>query len=60
MPKSEYFKSLAYLEQRGYAEKLEVDGEDLPDPYGIPETMWLDDITKCPSIQFGDILHVFD
>ena len=33
MPVSEHFR-LEYLSQRRYAEKLKIDKEDLPDPYG--------------------------
>ena len=51
MSVSEYFTSLDYLSQRRYVEKL----KNLPDPYGIPEALWLDDVTKWPSIKFGDI-----
>lgn len=51
MSVSEYFTSLDYLSQRRYVEKL----KNLPDPYGIPEALWLDDVTKWPSIEFGDI-----
>ena len=36
-------------------EKLKVDGETLPNPYGITEDLWLDDVTKWPSVEFGDL-----
>ena len=36
-------------------EKLKVDGETLPDPYSITEDLWLDDVTKWPSVEFGDL-----
>lgn len=49
MPTSEY---LDYLAQRRYTKS---GTEDLPDPYGIPEDMWLEDITKWPHLEFGDL-----
>lgn len=38
MPKSDDF--IMKLKNGSYASKLEVDGENLPDPYGIPDDMW--------------------
>lgn len=46
MPTSDYFNSLDYEAQKHYIAKLTVGEEDLPDPYGIPDDMWLDDTTK--------------
>ena len=36
-------------------EKLRFDDETLPDSYGITEDLWLDDVTKWPSVEFGDL-----
>ena len=55
MPTSDYFNSLDYEAQKRYIAKLTVGEEDLPDPYGIPDGMWLDDTTKWPSLEFGDL-----
>ena len=65
MPTSDYFNSLDYEAQKRYIAKLTVGEEDLPDPYGIPDDMWLDDMwlddmwlddtTKWPSLEFGDL-----
>ena len=52
---SQYFYSLDYTARKRYLEKLKVDGETLPDPYGITEDLWLDDVTKWPSVEFGDL-----
>ena len=46
MPTSDYFNSLDYEAQKRYITKLTVGEEDLPDPHGIPDDMWLDDTTK--------------
>ena len=53
MPTSDYFTSLNYEAQKRYSAKLTIDKEDLPDPYGIPDDMWQDDITKWPSLELG-------
>ena len=52
---SSYFQSLDYSAQKRYLTKLKVDGHDLKDPYDIPDDLWLDDPSKWPDIQFGDI-----
>ena len=36
-------------------ENLKIDDETLPDPYGIAGDSWLDDVTKWPSLEFGDV-----
>ena len=46
---------LDYSAQKLYLMKLKVDGRDLKDPYDIPDELWLDDPSKWPEIQFGDI-----
>lgn len=55
MPTSDYFNSLDYEAQKRYIAKLTVCEEDLPDLYGIPDGMRLDDTTKWPSLEFGDL-----
>lgn len=52
---SEHFKSLDYLAQRRYIEKLTIDGDVLPDPYSIADDLWIDDITKWPDLVYGDL-----
>ena len=52
---SSYFHLLDYSAQKPYLMKLKVDGHDLKDPYDIPDELWLDDPSKWPEIQFGDI-----
>lgn len=29
-------------------------------PYAVPDEEWLDDITKWPSVQYGDINYLID
>ena len=55
MPTSDYFNYLDYKAQKRYIAKLTVGEVDLPDPYSIPDDMWLDDTTKWPSLEFGDL-----
>ncbi|XP_065909342.1 uncharacterized protein [Dysidea avara] len=47
---SEYFKSLDYLAQIRYVEKLTIRDEVLPDPYSIGEESWTDDMTQWPDL----------
>ena len=32
-----------------------MNGEVFPDPYGIDEKKWVNDVTTWPDLQFGDI-----
>ncbi len=52
---SAYLTSLDYDSEarKRYLEKLKTDG--LPDPYSIPGGSWSDDVTKWPSVDFGDV-----
>ena len=34
-----------YLAQKRYLEKLVIEGVTLPDPYGIAEQLWIDDMS---------------
>ena len=52
---SEYFKSLDYLAQIRYVEKLTIRDEVLPDPYSIGEESWTDDMTQWPDLVYGDL-----
>ena len=52
---SEYFSTLDYEAQKRYLKKLAIDGETVPDPYGIAQDFWLDDVTLWPNLEFGDI-----
>ena len=40
-----------------YKEKLSTESAILPDPYSLFEEEWIDDITKWPSIKFGDVYN---
>ena len=50
-----YVSSLDYSPQKRYFGKLTFDGKVLPDPYGISEDQWLGDVSKWPSLDFGDL-----
>ena len=52
---SEYCESLDYISQRRYVEKLKVRGVEIPDSYSISNDLWIDDPTKWPDIEFGDV-----
>ena len=52
---SDYFSTLDYSTRTRYLEKLNIDGETLPDPYGITDDQWLDDVSKWPTLEFGDV-----
>ena len=52
---SDYFSSLTYSTRKRYLEKLQVGGEMLPDQYGITEDQWLANVSKWPTLEFGDV-----
>ena len=54
---SEYQSMLHYEAKKRYKEKLSTESEILPDPYSLFEEEWIDDITKWPIIEFGDIYN---
>ena len=52
---SEFQSVLDSEAKKWYKEKLAFDSEELPDPYAVPDEKWVDDITKWPSVEYGDI-----
>ena len=50
---SAYVAPLDHEARKRYLGKLKADS--LPDPYSIPVGSWSDDVTKWPSIDFGDV-----
>lgn len=50
-----YFESLDYVSQKRYVEKLKVGGIEIPDPYSIADSLWVDNTAKWPDVEFGDI-----
>ena len=46
---SVYVNGLDLLAQRRYFQKLQMD-DVFPDPYGIVESAWVDDVTKWPDL----------
>ena len=52
---SSYFNLLDYIAQKCYLTKLNIDGCTLQDLYAIEESLWLQDMSKWPDLQFGDI-----
>lgn len=53
MELSEYVQSLPEIARQRYAEKLEVRGNQYPDPYTI--SVWKNDPKCWPNVRFGDI-----
>lgn len=41
--------------RKRYLEKLKVGGQELDDPFAISHDQWLDDLTKWPEFEFGDV-----
>ena len=56
---SSYFNLLSYIAQKHYLTKLNIDGCMLQDPYTIEESLWSEDMSKWPDLQFGDIYTYF-
>ena len=54
---SEYQSTLDYETKKRYKEKLVLQGEQIPDPYALPDEEWTDDITKWPTILYGDVYN---
>ena len=52
---SSYSNLLNYITQKRYLTKLNIDGCTLQDPYAIEESLWSEDMSKWPDLQFGDI-----
>ena len=52
---STYLSSLDHLARRRYVSKLQIDGKVFPDPYGIDESVWINDVTTWLDLRFGDI-----
>ena len=52
---SSYFNSLSYIAQKPYLTKLNINGYTLEDPYAIEGSLWSEDMSKWPDLQFSDI-----
>ena len=52
---SEYYNSLGYLAKKRHSEKLTINGKEIQDPYKIPYDSWIDNVTKWPRVEFGDL-----
>ena len=55
---SNYLNALDYVVQKRYLTKLKIDGCTL-DPYAIEESLWSEDMSNWPDLQFGDIYRYF-
>jgi len=53
---SQHQSMLDYEAKKQYKE-LSVESEILTDSYSLSEEEWIDDITKWPSIEFGDVYN---
>ena len=54
---SEYFSTTDYVAQKQYLQKLVIDGETVPDPYGITQNLWLDNVTTWPNLGSSDLYN---
>ena len=52
---SSYFNLLSYITQKRHLTKLNIDECTLQDPYTIEESLWSEDMSKWPDLQFVDI-----
>jgi len=43
---SEYQSTLDYDTKKRYKEKLVLEGEQIPDPYTLPDEDWTDDVMR--------------
>ena len=57
MAESEYQSTLDLEAKKRYKEKLVLKSEQIPDPYAVPQEEWVDDITKWPTVLYGDIYN---
>ena len=54
---SEYQSTLDYEAKKHYKEKLMLESERTPDPYAVQDREWCDDITKWPTVLYGDVYN---
>lgn len=52
---SAYLSSISWEARKRYLEKLTMDEVTFPDPYSIEEGHWSDDVTRWPTMEFGDL-----
>ena len=52
---SAYLSSLPWEARKRYTEKLNIGGVTLPDPYGIDQGLWTEDMARWPTLEFGDL-----
>ena len=41
--------------RKRYLQKLRIGGIGLPDPFGIDEGLWSEDVKRWPTMEFGDL-----
>jgi len=54
---SKYQSELNFEAKKRHKEKLKLKFEELSDPYCLSEENWIDDVTKWPDVQYGDIYN---
>ena len=52
---SAYFSSISWDARKRYLQKLRIGGIGLPDPFGIDEGLWSEDVKRWPTMEFGDL-----
>ena len=51
---------LNYEAKKRYKEKLTLKSERIPDPYAVPQEEWVDDVTKWPTVLYGDVYNYIE
>jgi len=54
---SEYQSTLDYEIKKRYKEKFVLEGEQIPDPYALPDKDWTDNVMKWPTVLYGDVYN---
>ena len=57
MEESEYQSMLDYEAKKRYKEKLTLKSKRIPDPYTMPQEEWVDNVTKWPTVLYGDVYN---
>ena len=57
MAESKYQSTLDYEAKKRYKEKLMLKSEQIPDPYAVSQEEWVDDVTKWPTVLYGDVYN---
>ena len=58
MEESKYQSNLDYAaKKKRYKKKPMLKSERIPDPYAVPQEEWVDDVTKRPTVLYGNVYN---